>query len=563
MPRSVNKQASAVDLSDLRAVAGAVYWQRGEDYFARGLAELQSADARAVQALVRGTRGYRVQLCADAQGRAAEFGCDCPLGMDGEACKHVVAAALAWTASLNGGAPPPPAPDELAVFLGKQSKKQLLAWLLKYADDFPELHDTLVFRMQASAAGDPRSLRKALSSAIGRPRFLDWRESSEYARMLDEMVGLLESLIESDPAACFDGCEYSIDRLLKVYQGCDDSGGMIGDQIATLAALHARVGALAADGKTLARSLYKRQTSDDWGFFPLQAYWPALGEQGQAAYAALVTADYDALPEQPAGRPGISGGNFEQWAAELAVVSRMEAYAKASGDVELLLRVLQRDLSSSHSYIRLVHVCREANRFREAQSWAENGLQRFPGDIQLRTLFAEELQRVGLDEEAAELHWQNFEDRPDVRRWQALKACAGAQWPARRADALALAAAKDANPGRAEATATLQVTLLMADGDLSAAVQLARVRPCDIATLESLADRCAKQWPDAAAAFYRRCVDVGLVRADAKSYKGWLAPMKKAAELMPEAERRAWLTEIRTTYKRRPKLMGLMDKHGL
>lgn len=556
---------NAIDLSELRAVAGEAYWQRGEAYFARALARLESADASSARAVVQGSHAYRVQLRADDVGCITEYGCDCPLGIDGEACKHVVAAALAWASTTAGNETPPPKPDDLATFLGKQSKKQLLAWLLKYTNDFPELRDALEFRMQASAATDTKSLRKALSRVIGRPRFMDWRESDEYALKVGEITGLLEDLLESDPVVCFDGCEYGLTRLLKVYPRTDDSSGMINEAITSLTALHARAAAQSAGDKALARSLFKRQADDEWGFFPLDAYWATLGDNGQAIYGQLIAREYDALPEQPAKLRdlGSVGGDYVAWAAELSVRRRMESYAKVSGDIDLLLRVLQRDLSYPRAYEQLVDACREAGRNREAQNWAENGLRQFPDDISLRTLLAEELQRVGLDEEALELHWQNFEARLDEDRWLALKAAAGDAWPTWRKKALALAEHNDSNPARGPVTVSLQVVLLMVDGDLAAAVELARGQLCEHNTLQTLAARAAGQWPDDAAVFYRRCVDIGLQQADAKTYKRWLTPMKKAAGLMSEAERHDWLSGIRATYKRRPKLMALMDKAGL
>src|SRR5205085_6087144 len=67
---------------------------RGEAYFdegrVRGLTEYRGK----LTAKVVGTEDYRVKLWAD--GDDIGYACSCPLGDDGEFCKHCVAVGLAW-----------------------------------------------------------------------------------------------------------------------------------------------------------------------------------------------------------------------------------------------------------------------------------------------------------------------------------------------------------------------------------------------------------------------------------------------------------------------------------
>jgi uncharacterized Zn finger protein len=74
-------------------LAGERYFKRGEDYHRGGhVHDLVEHDG-VVVARVAGTEDYGVRLWAE---NGFAYSCDCPLGLDGEFCKHCVAAGLAW-----------------------------------------------------------------------------------------------------------------------------------------------------------------------------------------------------------------------------------------------------------------------------------------------------------------------------------------------------------------------------------------------------------------------------------------------------------------------------------
>src|SRR5512135_710069 len=85
---------SLLDRRNLRRVAGAASFKRGEDYFANNHVERLSEEDGVIAARVQGTRPYRVKLWLDV--KDLDYSCTCPVGADGELCKHCVAAALAW-----------------------------------------------------------------------------------------------------------------------------------------------------------------------------------------------------------------------------------------------------------------------------------------------------------------------------------------------------------------------------------------------------------------------------------------------------------------------------------
>lgn len=74
----------------LRDLAGAASFRRGEEYAANGHVVGPTVDGDRISARVLGTDEYRVGLWV-ASG-ALEYDCTCPVGRDGDFCKHLAAA---------------------------------------------------------------------------------------------------------------------------------------------------------------------------------------------------------------------------------------------------------------------------------------------------------------------------------------------------------------------------------------------------------------------------------------------------------------------------------------
>ena len=96
----------------LKGIAGTAYFARGKTYHDQNRVQWLDENDEGVDARVRGTRDYTVQLWEE--GGKIRYNCDCPVGQDGEFCKHCIAAALAWLGETEpqparlGEAPPKP-----------------------------------------------------------------------------------------------------------------------------------------------------------------------------------------------------------------------------------------------------------------------------------------------------------------------------------------------------------------------------------------------------------------------------------------------------------------------
>jgi hypothetical protein len=195
--------------------------------------------------------------------------------------------------------------------------------------------------------------------------------------------------------------EYSLKRLMKVYEQSDDSGGAIGDRIHEIVAGYRQcLQQQPPEGSERGKRLLELQRLDQWHFFGLREFWPLLGEAGQRAYAEAVEKEYAALP------PPTAADRLQdrEWVHEFPIVDRMERLAAIRGEIDLLIRVIARDLTSGHSYARIIEICRDAGRDREATQWAERGYRHHPKWPGMRVLLAEQYQRAGLDDEALALH---------------------------------------------------------------------------------------------------------------------------------------------------------------
>ena len=90
--------AAFLERGTLHRMAGARSFERGEDYFLNGQVKALTEDEGTITAKVQGTRPYQVELWIEEDD--LEYSCTCPVGADGEFCKHCVAVGLAWLENI-------------------------------------------------------------------------------------------------------------------------------------------------------------------------------------------------------------------------------------------------------------------------------------------------------------------------------------------------------------------------------------------------------------------------------------------------------------------------------
>jgi len=89
---------------NLHNLTGNRSFGRGENYFESGLVGPITEKTGVISAKVHGSHTYetRLKIVAAPQGKARlNHSCTCPIGRDGDFCKHCVALGLAWIEKAN------------------------------------------------------------------------------------------------------------------------------------------------------------------------------------------------------------------------------------------------------------------------------------------------------------------------------------------------------------------------------------------------------------------------------------------------------------------------------
>ena len=149
--------SSFLDRRNLRRLAGGPSFERVEEYFANNQVARLSEQDGVITARVQGTQPYRVKLWLAK--KDLDYSCNCPVGADGEFCKHCVAVGLAWldgnhgkqlllkddqTASVTA--------DDVRAYLKGQDKDMLVDLLVEHAAEDERLGRRLFVKAAKNTA---------------------------------------------------------------------------------------------------------------------------------------------------------------------------------------------------------------------------------------------------------------------------------------------------------------------------------------------------------------------------------------------------------------------------
>ena len=81
-----------LDRDRVAILAGDRFLERGQRYAAEGRVHAIDEDSTAIAGTVSGTHDYEVRIWVEDDDLA--YACDCPIGVDGMFCKHLVALAV-------------------------------------------------------------------------------------------------------------------------------------------------------------------------------------------------------------------------------------------------------------------------------------------------------------------------------------------------------------------------------------------------------------------------------------------------------------------------------------
>ena len=566
----------------VRAWAGARAYGRGEGYFHGGhVSDLKAVKGR-ITATVYGTYPYRVML--QEEGDSVAYDCDCPVGQEGDFCKHCVATALSWleqrtlagkTGKSRGEQPVDAGltMEDVRAWLLLQEKESLVDMLLESAEYDSQLSGSLMMKAAATRGVNLATYREVLEQAIDIDGFIDYQDMYEYWRGADAAISGIEALLDAGHAAAVvELSEYALRCLEAAMNNARDEGEM-GMLQHRLEALHLKACRKAKpDPVALAERLFDWELNGAWGTFrdAVNTHRRVLGRNGMRHYRELAEAEWGKVkPLQP------GEAARDKYGKRSRLTGVMKSLALQGGDIEALVAVMRRDLSTSYDFFRIAEVYRKARKGNKALEWAEKGVAAFgnKADSRLQDLLAELYLRRKRHDEAMSLIWLQFEKHPSLTAYQHLKKHADRckQWPAWREQALKQVQANIAGQPRGWTRSgkpdhSLLVEIYLWEQDVEAAWQAANTGSCGEALWLELAGSREKTHPRDAIRVYRMLIDPIVERTNNDAYAQAVGLLRRVKRLMDElgeeAEFRRYLARLRIEYKRKRNFMKLLEKFG-
>ncbi|WP_060889217.1 SWIM zinc finger family protein, partial [Streptomyces scabiei] len=410
--------------ANLKTLAGARSFDRGLGYL-DAVTGVEVGDGW-VTARVHGTERYEVELTLDGPGGLGG-GCDCPYGVEGNFCKHLVA--LGLTVLAQG-------PDslqrqrkaardraqDLDTWLSALSKDELLILVRQQIGEDRQLRRRLELRA-AGARGDLASIRASVRELLdvrpfARYGYVEYADARAYADQAGQAVSAIGALTGSGRAAdAIDLTREAMRRLAEAVESVDDSDGGLGQVGVDLAAAHLEAcRAARPDPEELAGWLVGQALGDsDAGLTDIDPldYGDVLGEAGMAALRTLVVGAWRA--------------NRTGWAEKYL----MERLAKTASDVDTVIAVHAADLTpNGHTHLLIARELDTAGRPDEALTWAERGIRDARDLTEIDTALVDHLceryARAGRLPDAVTLRRDHFAARRSLLAYRQLRATAQA-----------------------------------------------------------------------------------------------------------------------------------------
>ena len=576
------------DQDQLLRLAGDKAFARGKAYYQGGAVEEIDVRRGRYTAVVMGSEPYETSLGWD---QGLRGGCDCPAGLDGF-CKHQVALglavlALAVDAGAQAASPPPKrrgkSSAQVAVLAGKSAndaapegkpkpesdqalverwlaglpQQTLASMVLALAESDRDQWCATVAQARA-ALSPPEGQRDVVKSLIGSPRFLDWRQTAQYARRLEPLFGIFEQQAVRDPGAALSLMLYALKKLLSLYEKVDDSGGALGDVGHRVGqAILRTAAAMNTPAPKLVSEVFAVLLLDDWKtLHPLKAMQPALGAHGMTQLQALAEKRLAALPA--------SKDRWDRSSYEIKHAQRLlDALLEAQGDIDALIARKAQSLDSGYDYLKLADACLEHSRIRQGIEWLERGIKHDPQELRLHDRLARVYVAEGFAQDAIALLRRAFEARPTSERYAALRqiALAGSDWPGIRTDIDQwIAAHPKFTP---EARLGLRIEYRLLEGDSEGAWALADGQPLPLHLLRTLLNAIESTRPTEAVRLLKTLIESGLTLSRNSHYRTAVADLKRMVTIADKHRSvavivDAYLADLRLRHVRKTSLIKMM-----
>lgn len=558
----------------LKSLAGTAAFGRGEDYCDRvGRLRLQK---HGVQAKVSGQRVYEVRLTWKD---GFDYQCNCPMGEQGDCCKHCVAVGLTWLHQDKQSDSGVANEDACIRAWLKDKKKQQLIHIIMAASETDESLFKRLSLLASASSLNVTALKQSISDTI-ETDYVDYYAMRDYEKELGDVTKMLESLLVDGHAIEVQALSlHALDCMGEAYESIDDSNGGAGYEMQCWQSIHLQA-CEALPPQTdeqreeLANMLFGRELNAEWDEFYgcAETYATLLGEAGLAAFRRLAGELWEKLPVlSPGHEGGYQGSRFK-------LTSMMERLAKLSGDVDAQLAVKVRDLSSPYAFLQIAELLGTAERFDEAVVWAEKGLVVFENkpDSRLEAYLAKlYTQRKDFDKAVA-LVWKSFKRQPSVHSWDTLKQCSkqaknwDSEWRPSALEYIRHQIAKEKRRGATrwhQTDHSLLVQVFLHEKDIESAWLEADSGGCDDTLWQILGEKLGNTEPLKAAFCWQRLVEPLIDRKNKGAYAEAVRVMQNVGKWMRQTDKgnafEHWAQDIRMRHRAKRNLMKLMNENAL
>ncbi len=320
----------------------------------------------------------------------------------------------------------------------------------------------------------------------------------------------------------------------------------------------------------LAERLFRLETTLPFNVWSFDAatYHDVLGEEGLRRYRELAEAAWRKIKP----RDSLDGHDDNRY----RITRIMEQLAKASGDIEELVAIKSRDLSSGYRYLEIAEILSKASQSDKALDWAERGLKAFPEcpDNRLRDFLVAAYLKRKRHDEALQLTWIQFEERPVLEHYIKLHDVADQldTWPMQRERALIkvdtvvaheAATTNRWKPKPSLPNYSLRLQIALWEEDLDAAWSVAHKGICDRSLLITLAGKLESGRPSDAISLYRRVVPLIVEQTKNAAYDEAIKLIRKVGGLMKTpaqlSEFGDYLAELHVQFKPKRNFIKLLD----
>ena len=317
--------------------------------------------------------------------------------------------------------------DDVKAYLQTREKSELVEMLMQEVLQNETLRGqlSLIVARNNPKGVDTKTYRKELKRIFkfSEDNYGDYYGGFDNSDDVEQVVKSIEDLFDDGHfETVIDLCEYALKHASKALNYVHESDGTVEDAMENLQALHLSACEKAKpDAEILANRLFEWELNDGWGTFHNAAdnYADILGKKGLKLYRQLLEKEWEKLPAlKPGDDKSYSGNRYN-------VTNMMESLARAEGDIEKLVEIKSRDLSSQFHYYQIAEIYRENKKYDKALEWAERGVNDFPKaerlDWRLGEFLANEYHRRGRHDEAMQIIWKYFEKTPDFGNYNKLK----------------------------------------------------------------------------------------------------------------------------------------------